>query len=99
MTYKIEENLFLCFINCAPPIKLQIRVSTSSLAGDEWSASRPGRRYTHPFLLDRRLGGSESWSTRCGEDTYHPPLHKIEPRLLYCPACSSLPYRLSYLNE
>jgi hypothetical protein len=44
----------------------------SSLDGSEWSASRPGR-FTHweksPwYSLDRRLGGPQSQSGRCGEE-------------------------------
>jgi hypothetical protein len=39
---------------------------TAALDGDEWSASRPGRALAlgeDPlYPLDRRLGGSQSWS-------------------------------------
>jgi hypothetical protein len=44
-------------------------ILTSALEGGEWSASRPGRALPPgkdiprpPYPLDRRLGGTQSWS-------------------------------------
>jgi hypothetical protein len=45
---------------------------TSALAGDEWSASRPGRltpRESHRYPLDRRVGGLQSRSGRREENS------------------------------
>jgi hypothetical protein len=67
---------------------------TSVLGVGEWSASRPGR-FTPgeepQYPLDRRLGGPQSRSGRCGEEKNLLPLPGIETRL------SSLSlYRPSY---
>jgi hypothetical protein len=51
---------------------------TSALGGGEWSASRPGRFPRYP--LDRRLGGPQSRSGRCGEEKNLLPLPGIELR-------------------
>jgi hypothetical protein len=41
----------------------------SALDGGEWSASRPDRGKNLRYPLDRRLGGPQSRSRHCGEDT------------------------------
>jgi hypothetical protein len=67
---------------------------TSALDGGEWSASRPCRfipRGKSPrYPLDRRLGGPQGRSRRCGE-IIQLALPGIEPE----PSSPSL-YRLSY---
>jgi hypothetical protein len=55
-----------------------------ALDGDEWSASRP-RRFTPgeraPVPLDRRLGGRQSQSGRCGVQEISCPCHESNPGL------------------
>jgi hypothetical protein len=66
---KAKVELFLYLINIAPPFLI------SALYGGEWSVSRPGS-FT-PGLkapLDRRPGGSQSRSWRCGEEKNLLPL-------------------------
>jgi hypothetical protein len=59
-------------LKTAPFSILQKYFLTSALAGSEWSVSRPARftpRERLPrHLFNRRLGGSQSWSGRCGEE-------------------------------
>jgi hypothetical protein len=58
----------------------------SALTGDEWSASRPSRfnpgGKSTQYLLDRRLGGTQSRSGRHGEKPFYStgtgtPTHSI----------------------
>jgi hypothetical protein len=56
---------------------------TSVLDGGEWSNSRPGRfipgRKNPRYLLDRRLGGPQSWCGRSGEEKNSQPPPGIKP--------------------
>jgi len=51
---------------------------TSTLDGDEWSASPPGKEPRHP--LDRRLDGAHSQTGR-GDDNSQ-PLLGLEPTII-----------------
>jgi hypothetical protein len=79
--FKVMVNLSQCLINLvprnedvwesgcvAPPFLISV------LAGGEWSDSRlcrlTPRGKDAQYLLDRRLGGTQSWSGRCREEKY-----------------------------
>jgi hypothetical protein len=51
---------------------------TSALAGDEWSASRPGR-FNPPYPLDKRLGGPQSRSGKREEEKILDPTGSQTP--------------------
>jgi hypothetical protein len=60
---------------------------TSTLDGDEWSASRPGRftppqEKSHWYPLDRRVGGPQNRSGRGGEGKNSQPLPVLEPPII-----------------
>jgi hypothetical protein len=74
---------------------------TSALHGAEWSTSRPGpsilEEKSPRYPLDRRLGGPQSRSGRCGVDKNTLPLPGIEP-WLSSPKPVAIPTELSRLR-
>jgi hypothetical protein len=81
-------------------VDLQIHIFlTSALAGDEWSASRPGRftpRGKGPrYQLDRWMGGPQN-SEDDVEKRKFLTLPGLELRPLNCPARNQSLYRLRY---
>jgi hypothetical protein len=74
---------------------------TLALDGSEWSASHPGRALpprerTPWYLLDRRLGGPQSWSGHRGYRKNPVPLQGTEPGSPGRPVHSQTLHWLSY---
>jgi hypothetical protein len=76
-------NLYLCFLNQTPrheDVWRSGRFMTATLDGDEWSAYCPDRFTPGRRPSNKRLGGPQNPSGRCGGEKNLLPLPVIEPR-------------------